>query len=100
MLMDLQQLQLVLQIMAEHQMNLGDLIWEAIFPLINPPLVMGILFFGQDRLAHFLHHERDSMSLKLMSRCIHEDLLPSFHGRCGDVSGQAEVPVMCYGQSQ
>ena len=54
-------------------MNLGDLIWEAIFPLINPPLVMGILFFGQDRLAHFLHHERDSMSLKLMSRCIHED---------------------------
>jgi hypothetical protein len=31
------------------------------------------LFFGQECLAHFLHHERDAMALKLVSRCLHED---------------------------
>jgi hypothetical protein len=31
------------------------------------------LFFGQECLAHFLHHECDAMALKVMSRCLHED---------------------------
>jgi hypothetical protein len=31
------------------------------------------LFFGQECLAHFLHHDQDARALKLMSRCIHED---------------------------
>ena len=30
------------------------------------------LFFAQECLAHFLHHEQDAMALKLMSRCFHE----------------------------
>jgi len=31
------------------------------------------LFFGQECLAHFLHHDLDAKALKLISRCIHED---------------------------
>lgn len=31
------------------------------------------LFFGQECLSHFLHHELDAQALKLMSRCIHEE---------------------------
>jgi hypothetical protein len=31
------------------------------------------LRFGQECFAHFLHHERDAMALKLVSRCLHED---------------------------
>lgn len=31
------------------------------------------LFFGQECLAHFLHHDLDAMALKLMSRCLHEN---------------------------
>jgi hypothetical protein len=31
------------------------------------------LFFGQECFAHFLHHDRDALALKLMSRCLHED---------------------------
>jgi hypothetical protein len=31
------------------------------------------LRFGQECFAHFLHHERDAMALKVVSRCQHED---------------------------
>ena len=31
------------------------------------------LFFGQECLAHFLHHEQDAPALKVMSRCLYED---------------------------
>jgi len=31
------------------------------------------LFFGQEVLSHYLHHENDSRALKLMAGCMHED---------------------------
>ncbi|MGI9262689.1 MAG: hypothetical protein ACR2QR_11670 [Woeseiaceae bacterium] len=31
------------------------------------------LFFGQECLSHFLHHEEDAAALKLMGRCLHEN---------------------------
>lgn len=31
------------------------------------------LFFGQECLAHFLHHDNDEPALKLIARCLHEN---------------------------
>ena len=31
------------------------------------------LFFGQECLSHFLHHENDAPALKLIARCLHEN---------------------------
>ncbi|MDH3440842.1 MAG: hypothetical protein OEM63_08830 [Gammaproteobacteria bacterium] len=30
------------------------------------------LFFGQECLSHFLHHDNDALALKLIARCLHE----------------------------
>lgn len=31
------------------------------------------LFFGQEVLSHYLHHENDALALKLMAGCLHEN---------------------------
>jgi hypothetical protein len=40
------------------------------------------LFFGQECFAHFLHHDKDAMALKIASRCLHED--PRWRPRAAD----------------
>jgi hypothetical protein len=47
------------------------------------------LFFGQECLAHFLHHDRDALALKLLSRCLHED--PAWRPRQEDRQAAVEL---------
>ncbi len=49
------------------------------------------LFFGQECLAHFLHHDREASALKLMSRCIHEN--PAWRPRAEDRQAAIELAV-------
>ena len=47
------------------------------------------LFFGQECLAHFLHHDLDAMALKLLSSCIHEN--PAWRPRPEDRQHAVEL---------
>ena len=47
------------------------------------------LFFGQECLAHLLHHDQDARALKLMSRCIHES--PAWRPRAEDRQAAIEL---------
>ncbi len=47
------------------------------------------LFFGQECLAHFLHHDQKARALKLMSRCIHEN--PAWRPRVEDRQAAIEL---------
>jgi len=40
------------------------------------------LFFGQECLSHYLHHENDALALKLIARCLHEN--PAWKPRADD----------------
>ena len=47
------------------------------------------LRFGQECFAHFLHHERDAMALKVVSRCVHEE--PAWRPRREDRQAAIEL---------